>query len=197
MRAVTCDRYGPPDMLWVEDLPIPTPGPDQLLVRVVVTSVNLSDSETLRGSRMYARIAGLRTRARRTLGSDIAGQVAAVGAGVTGFRAGDAVYGDNLRLKGGVRRGRRRACVGARPQARGFDVRRGFNDPAGRDDRAAGHERCPSRAADADQRGRRGLGIVRDPTRQTCGRARDGRRQRHQTRLHAVGGGRRRGGLPA
>lgn len=101
MRAVTYDRYGPPDVLRVEDLPIPTPGPDQVLVRVVATSVNLSDWETLRGSPMYARIAGLRAPARRTLGSDIAGQVAAVGAGVTGFRAGYAVYGDNLRLKGG------------------------------------------------------------------------------------------------
>jgi NADPH:quinone reductase-like Zn-dependent oxidoreductase len=50
---------------------------------------------------MYARIGGLRSPARRVLGSDIAGIVEAVGTDVTGFRPGDEVYGDNLDLKGG------------------------------------------------------------------------------------------------
>ena len=50
---------------------------------------------------MYARIGGLRTPARRTLGSDIAGVVEAVGSDVTRFRPGDEVYGDNLDLMGG------------------------------------------------------------------------------------------------
>ena len=49
----------------------------------------------------YARIGGLRFPARRTLGSDIAGVVHAIGPGVTRFRPGDEVYGDNLALKGG------------------------------------------------------------------------------------------------
>lgn len=82
-------------------MPVPSPGPDQVLVEVVATSVNLSDWETLRGSPMYARIGGLRTPARRVLGSDIAGRVAAVGSDVTRFGPGDEVYGDNLDLKGG------------------------------------------------------------------------------------------------
>ena len=43
----------------------------------------------------------MRSPARRTLGSDIAGWVEAVGEGVTRFRPGDQVYGDNLALKGG------------------------------------------------------------------------------------------------
>lgn len=101
MKAVTYDRYGPPEVLRVQDVPVPTPGPKQVLVEVVATSVNLSDWEVLRGRPMHARIAGLRAPARRTLGSDIAGRVAAVGAGVDGFRPGDEVYGDNLWLKGG------------------------------------------------------------------------------------------------
>ena len=101
MRAVTYDRYGPPDVLRMQDVPIPTPGPKQVLVEVAATSVNLTDWEALQGNPMYARIGGLRAPARRTLGSDIAGRVAAVGAGVTGFRPGDEVYGDNLLLKGG------------------------------------------------------------------------------------------------
>src|SRR5690349_2844215 len=101
MRAVVYDRYGPPEVLRVEDVPIPSPGARQVLVRVVATSVNLSDWESLRGTPAYARIGGLRTPARRVLGSDIAGVVEAAGPGVTGFRPGDEVYGDNLGLKGG------------------------------------------------------------------------------------------------
>jgi NADPH:quinone reductase-like Zn-dependent oxidoreductase len=77
------------------------PAGGQVRVRIVATSVNLSDWECLRGSPAYARIGGLRAPARRTLGSDIAGVVDDVGEGVTRFRPGDEVYGDNLSLKGG------------------------------------------------------------------------------------------------
>lgn len=101
MRAVVYDRYGPPDVLRVEEVPIPVPGPRQVLVAVAATSINLSDWECLRGDPFYARVGGLRAPARRILGSDIAGRVEAVGDEVTGFRPGDAVYGDNLGLKGG------------------------------------------------------------------------------------------------
>ena len=101
VRAVVYDRYGSPDVLRVEDVPVPAPGAGQVLVKVAATSVNLSDWECLRGSPLYARLGGLRTPARRTLGSDIAGRVDAVGEEVTRFRPGDEVYGDNLALKGG------------------------------------------------------------------------------------------------
>jgi NADPH:quinone reductase-like Zn-dependent oxidoreductase len=101
MRAVVYDRYGPPEVLRVEEVAVPSPGPDQVLVEVVATSINLSDWECLRGTPLYARIFGLRVPKRRTLGSDIAGRVAAVGGTVTRFAAGDAVYGDNLLLMGG------------------------------------------------------------------------------------------------
>ena len=101
MRAAVYDRYGPPEVLRVEDVPTPAPGPGQVLVEVVATSVNLSDWEGLTGSPGYARLGGLRAPRRRTLGSDIAGRVAAVGDGVTAFRPGDEVYGDNLALLGG------------------------------------------------------------------------------------------------
>jgi NADPH:quinone reductase-like Zn-dependent oxidoreductase len=101
MRAVVYDRYGPPDVLRIESLPMPSPTTGQVLVRIAATSVNLSDWETLRGTPLYSRIGGLRAPARRILGSDIAGWVDAVGSGVTRFRPGDEVYGDNLALKGG------------------------------------------------------------------------------------------------
>ncbi len=101
MRAVIYHRYGPPSVLRLEEVPVPVPGPDQLLVEVAATSLNLSDWECLRGSPVYARIGGLRRPKRRTLGSDIAGRVVAVGDAVTRFAVDDEVYGDNLQLMGG------------------------------------------------------------------------------------------------
>ena len=95
------DSYGPPSVLRLEHLPIPTPRRDEVLVKIVATSLNLSDWEGLRGSPAYARFGGLRRPRRHVLGSDIAGVVAAVGQGVTGFAVGDEVYGDNLARLGG------------------------------------------------------------------------------------------------
>ena len=101
MRAVVYDRYGLPDQLRVEEIPMPSPSAKQVLVAVAATSVNLSDWESLTGSPGYARIGGLRTPAHRVLGSDIAGRVVTVGSEVTRFRPGEEVYGDNLGLMGG------------------------------------------------------------------------------------------------
>ena len=101
MKAVVYDRYGPPDVLRVEDVPMPAPSSGQVRIKVAATSVNLSDWEGLTGSPAYARLGGLRTPARPTLGSDIAGVVDEVGEGVTRFQVGDEVYGDNLALMGG------------------------------------------------------------------------------------------------
>lgn len=102
MRALVYDRYGPPDVLRLADVPVPEPGPGQVLVDTEAVGLNLSDWECLRGSPAYSRLDGLRRPGRRVLGSDVAGRVAAVGPGVTRFRVGDDVYGDNLRLKGGL-----------------------------------------------------------------------------------------------
>src|SRR5262249_10507649 len=85
VRAAVYDRYGSPDVLRIEDVPTPSPGRGQVLVRVEATSINLSDWECLRGSPLYARLGGWRAPARRTLGSDVAGWVEAVGEGVTRF----------------------------------------------------------------------------------------------------------------
>jgi NADPH:quinone reductase-like Zn-dependent oxidoreductase len=101
VKAVVHERYGRPDVLRVEDVPMPSPAAGQVLVKVAATSINLSDWEGLRGSPFYARLGGLRAPRRPTLGSDIAGWVEAVGTGVHRFRPGDEVYGDNLRLMGG------------------------------------------------------------------------------------------------
>lgn len=101
MRAVVYQRYGGPEVLRIEDVPTPSPVAGQVLVKIAATSINLSDWEGLHGSPFYARLGGLRAPRRRTLGSDIAGVVHAVGRDVTRFQTGDEVYGDNLQLMGG------------------------------------------------------------------------------------------------
>ena len=101
MKAVVYERYGGPEVLRVDDVPTPSPGEGQVLVKIAATSINLSDWEGLRGTPFYARLGGLRAPRRPTLGSDIAGVVRAVGRGVTRFQPGAEVYGDNLQLMGG------------------------------------------------------------------------------------------------
>jgi NADPH:quinone reductase-like Zn-dependent oxidoreductase len=101
VRAVVYERYGGPEVLELRDVPTPTPAAGEVLLKVVATSINLSDWENLRGSPAYARIGGLRHPAHPILGTDIAGRVAAIGAGVTRFAVGDDVFGDNLPRGGG------------------------------------------------------------------------------------------------
>ena len=96
MRAVVYDRYGSPEALRMAEVPVPSVSDDQVLIRTLATSVNLTDWECLSGSPLYARLGGLRSPANQTLGSDIAGRVEAVGPNVTRFRPGDEVFGDNL-----------------------------------------------------------------------------------------------------
>ena len=122
MRAVVYDRYGPPGVLRVEEVPDPAPGPGQVLVRVVATSVNLSDWESLVGSPAYARLGGLRRPTRHVLGSDLAGVVEAVGPGVNAFAPGDEVYGDNLALMGGFAElaVAKESALAPKPSALGF-----------------------------------------------------------------------------
>jgi NADPH:quinone reductase-like Zn-dependent oxidoreductase len=101
MKAVVYTRYGPPDVLRYTDVDTPAPRDNEALVRVRAVSLNASDWETLRGRPLYARIGGPFRPARRILGSDIAGQVEAIGGKVTRFRPGDDVFADILGQMGG------------------------------------------------------------------------------------------------
>lgn len=95
MRAITTDRYGGPEVLRLEDLPAPTPGPGDVLVRVVAAAANAGDWHLLRADPFLVRLMfGLRRPRFRVLGSDVAGRVESVGANVTDLRPGDAVFGD-------------------------------------------------------------------------------------------------------
>ena len=75
----------------------PAPNADQVLVKVLAASVNAADWHMLRGKPLFSRATlGLLRPKHRILGVDIAGQVEAVGSGVTGFQPGDEVYANLL-----------------------------------------------------------------------------------------------------
>jgi len=102
MRAVIQERYGTAADLRVGELPDPVPAEGQVLVRVKAVSLNGSDRENLAGSPAYSRIGGIRRPRHPVPGSDIAGVVAAVGAGVGDFRPGDEVFGELAGYRGGL-----------------------------------------------------------------------------------------------
>ena len=94
MKAIIQDRYGPPDVLTLGDIDLPTVGNDDVLVRVRAASVNFGDWAILRGRPVVLRLAtGLRRPKSLVPGVDVAGVVEAVGADVATIRPGDEVFG--------------------------------------------------------------------------------------------------------
>src|SRR6266550_9004087 len=103
MRAVVYDRYGPPEVLRLEDIERPVPTADEVLVKVHATTVNRFDTATREANRrsglaiaiMSRLVSGLRRPRHRVLGTEFAGEVEAVGAAVSEFAVGDRVFGNS------------------------------------------------------------------------------------------------------
>ena len=95
MKAITQAAFGSADVLQLREVPKPSPQAGEVLVQVWAGSPNPWDWHFMRGLPYISRLAGagLRKPKNTILGSDVAGQVEAVGAGVTQFHPGDAVFG--------------------------------------------------------------------------------------------------------
>ena len=115
MKAAVRQVYGPPEVLELEEVAIPAPADDQILIRVRAASINLGDWELLTGRPLFisvlahlfsreqryefaptsvtARKGGLFPPKAKILGTDVAGRVESVGDNVTQFQAGDEVFG--------------------------------------------------------------------------------------------------------
>jgi NADPH:quinone reductase-like Zn-dependent oxidoreductase len=95
MRAVVHDRYGPPDVLRVDEVERPVPEDDQVLVRVHASTVTRGDAMGVRSVeyRFTRLFTGIRRPRQTSFGSEFAGRVEEVGAAVTEFRVGDEVFG--------------------------------------------------------------------------------------------------------
>ncbi len=96
MKAIVHYKYGPPDVLNLEEVRKPTPKEDEVLVNVHAASANAADWHLLRADPFLVRIMGfgLLKPKNTILGADIAGRVEAVGRNVTQFQPGDEVFGD-------------------------------------------------------------------------------------------------------
>lgn len=88
MRAVVVTEYGGPEVLTLTEVPDPTPGPDEILVRVAHSACNRADTLQRQGAYPDPR-----RRAHEILGLEFAGTVAAVGERVTAWAVGDRVMG--------------------------------------------------------------------------------------------------------
>ncbi len=99
MKAITIDRYGPPEVLQLEDVDAPTPGETDLLIEVHATSVTTADwrfraAAFPRGMRLVGRlVAGLLKPRNRLTGAEFSGRVVAVGSKVSRYQVGDEVFG--------------------------------------------------------------------------------------------------------
>ena len=94
MKAAVHTRYGPPEVVRVVEVEQPTPSEGELLVRVRATTVNRTDCATRAARPFFARLVTGLIRPRATvLGNEFAGEVEAIGGGVTSFAVGDRVFG--------------------------------------------------------------------------------------------------------
>jgi NADPH:quinone reductase-like Zn-dependent oxidoreductase len=103
MRAALFRRHGGPEVLEIADVPVPTPGPHEVQVRVTATSLNHIDVWMRRG------LPALHLQLPHVSGGDVCGTVSALGAGAAGVREGDRVV-----INPGLSCGRCVACLGGR-----------------------------------------------------------------------------------
>ena len=94
MKAMVQDKYGSAEVVELRDIDKPRVGDNEVLVRVRAAGVNLADWAVMSGLPYIARpVYGLRKPKNGVRGTDVAGEVEAVGAGVTRLRPGDEVFG--------------------------------------------------------------------------------------------------------
>ena len=97
MKAVVLREHGAGGLRYETDFPDPAPGASDAVVRVRAASLNYHDIFTCRG------MPGIRIPMPAIIGLDVAGEVAALGHGVSGWKVGDYVLGDPInRVEGGL-----------------------------------------------------------------------------------------------
>lgn len=97
MRAALCTKYGPPDVVRIEEIPTPVPKPNEVLIRIIATTVSTADwrIRALAMPKGFATLArlifGITGPRAPILGSELVGEITAIGAAVTRLRIGDQV----------------------------------------------------------------------------------------------------------
>jgi NADPH:quinone reductase-like Zn-dependent oxidoreductase len=100
VKAVVHDRYGPPDVLRIDEVERPVPEENEVLVKVIASTVTRGDAMGVRHAdyRFTRVLTGIRRPRQTPFGSEFAGRIEEVGSAVTELRAGDEVFG----VKGGA-----------------------------------------------------------------------------------------------
>jgi NADPH:quinone reductase-like Zn-dependent oxidoreductase len=94
VRAVVYEKYGPPDVLRLEEVERPVPEDDEVLVEIHATTVTRTDCGLRSAEFFISRfVTGLRRPRQKVLGLELAGEVEAVGTAVSEFEVGDRVFG--------------------------------------------------------------------------------------------------------
>ena len=104
VKAITYEKFGPPDILTLKEVEKPACGDNEVLIKVYAASVNAYDWHMLRAKPFLIRFmgSGFLKPKHKILGVDVAGQVEAVGKNVERFRPGDEVFGDTSGSGGGA-----------------------------------------------------------------------------------------------
>lgn len=88
------DAYGSSEVLRVEEVPVPSVKPNEVLIRVKAAGIDAGAWHLMTGIPYLVRLAiGLKKPRSRTVGADVAGSIESIGAQVTGFSVGDEVFG--------------------------------------------------------------------------------------------------------
>ncbi|MFX1537077.1 MAG: NAD(P)-dependent alcohol dehydrogenase [Promethearchaeota archaeon] len=101
MKAIVCERFGPPDVLELKEIDKPTPKDDEVLIKTFASSVNAIDITARNGAKQVfglvrLMMTGVRKPRVKVPGLDVSGEVEAVGKKVTKFKKGDQIYGGTL-----------------------------------------------------------------------------------------------------
>ncbi|MFZ4723901.1 MAG: NAD(P)-dependent alcohol dehydrogenase [Paludibacter sp.] len=107
MKAIICTKYGTPEVLQLQEVIKPIPKDNEVLIKVIATTVHIGDTKVRRlypglgtikdffFKPMMRVMLGFRGPRKKILGMELAGEIEAIGKNVTLFKTGDAVFASN------------------------------------------------------------------------------------------------------